>query len=153
VLPYESVSLDASQLRLPPAPRPLTTIELPARVDYAFPGGVTAALGTLLEDRSLPRVAVANAEVRLLWLDDDQVTWHAAPTISHTSANGDFVAVLRLSPADVPHVENGALTVRLWARRDGVAERRSPDLKLQQGRVADPLTLNALTFAWDELLP
>jgi len=152
-LPYEPVALDAAQLNLPPTPRPLTTIELPARADYVFPPGTTAALGTLLEDRSLPRLPVANAEVRLLWLDDDQVTWHAAPVISHTNANGDFVTVLRLSPSDVPHVDSGALTVRLWARRAGGIERRSSDVKLRQGRVADPSTLNALTFAWDELLP
>ena len=32
-------------------------------------------------------------------------------------------------------------------------ERRSADFQLVQGRVTDPSTLNAQTFAWDELQP
>ena len=153
-LPYERVERDASQLQLPPLPRPLTTIELPPRVDYAFAAGVTGVRGTLIEERVVPSTPVAAAEIRLRWLDEDGVTWREAPTTSHTTANGDFVAALRLTPAAVPHVNaSGEVTLRVWARRDGAVARQSADFKLPQGRVADPSTLNTLTFAWDELQP
>lgn len=152
-LPYEHVERTPAELSLPPAPRPLTTIELPARIDYAFAPGITGTRGVLIESRVGERTPIAGAEVRLLWLDGDNV-WRASPTISHTTANGDFVSVLRLAPADVPKFDaGGAITVRLWGRRDGAIERRSADFKLLQGHVAAPLTLNALTFAWDELQP
>ena len=115
-------------------------------------GTTPISLLRMIEDRTAtPRVPVRKAGVSLQWLDDDDVTWHEAPIVSHTTKNGDFVAILRLSPTDLPMLDaNGALTVRLRVRRDG-AERVSADLKLPQGRVADPSTLTALTFAWDEL--
>ena len=70
------------------------------------------------------------------------------------TTRGDFVSILRLSAADVPLVDGaGALTVRLRVRRDALNERHSGDLKVPQGRVADPTTLNALIVAWDELQP
>ena len=156
-LPYQRVALDRSQLRLPPAPRPVTVVELPPRVDYPFAAGTTGARGTLIEERvTAPDrpVPVEGAEVRLLWLDEDGATWRQAPTVSRTDPRGDFVAALRLAPSDAPHVDPaGALTARLRVRRDGGVERRSPDLKLPQGRVADPTTLSVLTLAWDELQP
>jgi hypothetical protein len=150
-LPFETVEREKALLKLPPERVPLTTIELPPRLDYAFASGVTGARGTLIESRTGPRVPVVAAEVRLLWLDDDDVTWRPAPIISHTTADGDFVSALRLAPTELPQVTDGALTVRLWARREGAIERRSADFKLLQGRVADPLTLSELKFAWDEL--
>ncbi len=155
-LPYESVELEPGQVRLPPL---TTTVELPPRVDYAFATGVTGLRGALIEERVPPPqspVPVRNAEVRLRWLDEDGVTWRDAPTVSHTNPNGDFVAILRLAPAEAPRLDaHGALAVRLRASRDGV-ERGSADLKLPQGHVADPSTFapgDALTFAWDELQP
>jgi len=151
-LPYERIELALADLKLPPDPRPLTTVELSPRVDYAFAAGVTGLRGTLIEDRVVPPVPVPNAEVRLRWLDDDDVTWHDAPTISHTNSTGDFVAVLRFAPGEKPNLDNGSVTVRLRVRRNG-NERTSADFKLLQGRVTDPSTLDPLTFAWDELQP
>jgi hypothetical protein len=90
--------------------------------------------------------------VSLRWLDDDDVTWRDAPTISHTNSRGDFVSILRFAPTEKPNLDNGSVTVRLRVRRNG-NERSSADFKLLQGRVTDPSTLDPLTFAWDELQP
>jgi hypothetical protein len=154
-LPYESVTLEPAQLQMP-----LTSVELPPRVDYAFAAGVTGIRGVLIEERvpSPQRpVPVRDAEVHLRWLDENSV-WQDAP-VSHTdSPGGDFAAVLRFAPADVPLPDNGAVTVRLRARR-GANERESADLKLPQGRITDPSAFaqdpppNPLIFAWDELQP
>ena len=151
-LPYEKIELERADLTLPPDPRPLTTVELSPRVDYVFQPGVTGLRGTLIEDRVGPPEPVPNAEVRLRWLDDDDVTWRDAPTISHTNSTGDFVSILRFAPAEKPNLDNGSVTVRLRVRRNG-NERSSADFKLLQGRVTDPSTLDPLTFAWDELQP
>jgi hypothetical protein len=154
VLPYERVERTKAQLNLPPAPQPLTTIELPPRVDYPFAVGVTGVRGALVEDHmTVPADPVPGAEITLRWLDDTSV-WHDAPTSSHTNDAGDFVSTLRLSAGDVPLVDGGgALTLRLRVRRDALNERQSGDLKVPQGRIADPATLNALSVAWDELQP
>jgi hypothetical protein len=153
-LPYEAREVERAALRLPPMPRPLTTIQLSPRVDYAFPKGMTGLRGTLVEDATLPRVPVRDAEVHLRWLDDDGTTWRDAPGVSRTNAKGDFAVVARLAPADVPQVDaNGAITVRLRVSRSGMNERSSTDVKLMQGRVADPTALNAMIFAWDDLQP
>lgn len=154
-LPYEAVDLTPAQLGAPPAPRPLTTIQLPPSPAYPFPSGVTAARGTLVEDRlETPARPIARAEVGLRWLDEDGVTWRSPAVTSHTSAAGDFACVLRLARDDVPKLDaSGAITARLHARREAGAERTSVDLKLPQGRVADPATLSALIVAWDEMLP
>ena len=154
--PFDQVELLPADLNLPPQPAPVTTIELPPRLDYPFTTGMTAARGTLIESRVFPSdtpTPVVGADVRLRWLDEDGITWRNPPTTSRTNANGDFVVVLRLTPAELPLVDaSGAVTVRLHARRGGIF-RQSSDLKLPQGRVADPTTLNALIFAWDELQP
>jgi hypothetical protein len=154
-LPYEQVERRADQLQLPPQKPPLTIIELPPRVDYAFAAGITGLRGTLIEEQVVPPqhpVPIRDAEVRLQWLDEDGVTWRDAPT-TVTNDNGDFVSIVRLAANDVPRLDAGAMTVRLHAKRSGVGERQSADLKLLQGRVADPSTLNDFTFAWDELQP
>jgi len=155
-LPYESVTLTPAQLQIP-----LTSVELPPRVDYAFAAGVTGIRGVLIEER-LPSpqrpVPVRDAEVHLRWLDENSV-WQDAPVSYTDSPGGDFAAVLRFAPADVPLLDNdGAVTVRLHARR-GANERESADLKLPQGRITDPSAFaqnpppNPLIFAWDELQP
>jgi hypothetical protein len=151
-LPYEKLEREPADLTLPPDPRPLTTIELPPRIDYLFAAGVTGLRGTLIEDNVVPPVPVENAEVSLRWLDDDDVTWRDAPTISHTNSRGDFVSILRFAPTEKPNLDNASVTVRLRVRRNG-NERSSADFKLLQGRVTDPSTLDPLTFAWDELQP
>jgi hypothetical protein len=152
--PYEPVERDRGQLQLPPAAVPLTTIELPPRLDYPFAPGISGARGTLIETRGGPPEPVSQAEVRFRWLDDDGATWRDAPTTSHTNADGDFVSILRFGPGDVPRLSAAKeLTVRLWVRRDSASVRRSADLFLAQGRISDRSTVSALTFAWDELLP
>jgi len=153
-LPYEGVERTKAQLNLPPSPGPMTTIELPPRLDYPFAAGITGVRGTLIEDRTaVPAQPVPGAEIALRWLDDTSV-WHDAPTTSHTNDAGDFVSILRLSAADVPHVNAaGVLTVRLRVRRDAFNERHSEDLSVPQGRIADPTTLAPLIVAWDELQP
>jgi hypothetical protein len=131
----------------------LTTVHLAPAVNYSFARGVTGVRGTLIEDRT-SGTPVANADIHLRWLDDDGTTWHDGPIHSHTTVKGDFVSVLRLGSADVPLPDaNGAVTVRLRALRDGMAERGSADVKLPQGLIADPTTIPALTFAWDALQP
>jgi hypothetical protein len=146
-LPYEEVKLEGAQLQLP-----LTSIELPPRVDYPFSVGITGLRGTLVEDRYRSE-PVLDAEVRLRWLDQDG-NWHDAPTRSHTTTKGgDFVAILRFAPSDDPQLDAaGKLTVRFRATR-GEDERGSADLKVPQGRVASPSTPNQFVFAWDELEP
>lgn len=152
-LPYESVDLTPAQLQLPPQPTPLTTVQLAPAVSYAFARGITGARGTVLEDR-LSQTPVASADIHLRWLDEDGTTWHDAPIHSHTTKNGDFVSVLRLASTDVPQLDaNGAVTVRLRVLRDGMAELGSADVKLPEGRIADPTSMPVLTFAWDELQP
>lgn len=146
-LPYEARELEPAEVKRPPH---VTTIELQPRVHYSFAPGITGFRGTLIEARVDSPQPVANAAVRLEWLDDEN-NWHTAPTTSHTDQKrGDFVSILRLAPGEVPHLDKGAVTVRLRASRDGGAERRSADFKLLQGHVMDPSTANTLTFDWDE---
>ena len=155
-LPFEALDLERADLRLPPDPRPITTIALPPRVDYPFAPGVTGVRGSLIETRVTPPqtpTPVGGAEVQLRWLDDNGV-WRDAPIKSRTGiTTGDFASVLSLAPNDKPDFDaDGKLTVRLRVLRD-TSERSSSDFKLLQGRVMDPSTLSALTFAWDELQP
>jgi len=150
-LPYEKIELQPAQLQIP-----VTVVELTPRLDYPFAAGITGLRGLLIEERVVPRVPVRNADVRLRWLDDTSM-WRDAATELRTGPKGDFVAFLRLSPAEVPDLDaDEAVTVRLHARR-GASERESADLKLPQGRIADPSTFaqgpDALIFAWDELQP
>jgi hypothetical protein len=151
-LPYEGVERPADELA-----RPLATIELSPRVDYPFGVGVTGLLGSLVEEK-VPApgrpTPVLDAEIRLRWVDQDNV-WHEAPTPSHTAERrGDFAAIIRLGPAEVPKLDDQArLIVRLRASRGAAGQRDSPELKLSLGRVAEPSTLDPLIFAWDELQP
>jgi hypothetical protein len=143
LLPYLPVELTPADL-----PTALTTVELPPRVDYPFTAGVTGSRGVLIEEQFGPPVPVADARVRLQWLDENNV-WRDAPTVSRTNADGGFATILRFSPTEVPLLDaDGLLTVRLHVRRDATSERSSADWKQKQGRIRD-----ALTFAWDELQP
>ena len=155
MLPYEVTERNRDQLNLEhdsaQGKWPLTSIELPPRVDYLFDVGITGLRGTLIEDRYRSE-PVLDAEVYLRWLDQDGI-WRDAPTKSHTTARGgDFVTILRFAPADEPPPDVSNLTVRLRVRR-GDDERGSADLKVLQGRVANPSTPNQFVFAWDELQP
>jgi hypothetical protein len=147
-LPYETLDLDRSDLRLPPTRPALTTIALSPRVDYPFTPGLTGVRGSLIETRA-GRVPIVNAQVQLQWLDDGN--WRDALVKARTGAKGgDFVSILSLTPGDLPEIHDGKLTVRIRVRRD-IRERTSNDLNILQGRVTDPSTLNDLTLAWDEL--
>jgi hypothetical protein len=148
LLPYEKTELDASEVSLP-----LTTIQLQPGFNYDFAPGITGLRGRLVEQLTDPQ-SVGDAEVKLRWLDDSG-SWQDAPTASQTrKKSGDFVLFLRLGPKEKPDIDaNGAVTVRLRVRRDGLNPRTSTDFKLLQGRMADPSALNSLMFAWDELQP
>lgn len=154
-LPYEKVELDRSQLQLPPNPKPLTTVELPPRIDYPFTPGITGMRGTLIEERVPPPqrpVPVGDAEVHLRWLGDFGM-WFDAPTRSHTSpTSGDFISIIRLAPNAPTEPGKDTITVNLRVRRNG-NERSSTNFTLPLGRITDPSTLDPLTFAWDELQP
>lgn len=143
VLPYEAVELPAPQ---PPAR--MLRVELAPRRDYGFAAGTTGLRGTLVEHRLGPAVAVVGADVWLRW-QDDAGTWRDAPTHSHTNADGDFAAVLRLLPSQIPHQESGdSVRVRLAARR-ALGTLSSPELLLPPGQMASELP----AFAWDEFQP
>lgn len=162
MLPYEPVVLSPIELKtMSPANSSLTRkaarIELSPRVSYPFTFGITGLRATLIEQRVDPPQPVRNAALRLRWLDSDDV-WQEAPTISHTDEKGGFAAILRLSPDQVPRLDaSDEITVRLSASRDQGNPRESDDLKLVQGRMADPSTFEGgaktLLFAWDELRP
>lgn len=149
-LPYEKRTVPGADITLP-----LTRVELLPRRDYPFSTGITGVLGMLVETRPPPPpprvrpVPIANASVWLRWLDDDGVTWHDATTRSRTDENGGFAAIVRFAPNDLPRLDaNGAVTGRLQVDRAGTL-RRSADIPLTQGRVADAMPI----FAWDELVP
>jgi len=143
-LPLQAAVVEAADLTLP-----LTTLQLAPTAAYPFSAGTTAVRATLVESNDDEPVPVNVARVRLAWLDDDGLTWNDAPTLSRTDAHGDFAALLRLAPADMPRFDaDGALTVRLFAARGGGAERASSTFQIPQGRVTD-----APAFAWDDLQP
>ena len=153
LLPYQPRELLPSDLILAPVAKALTRVQLAPRVDYAFDSGFTGLRGTLIEERSIPLHLIRGARVHLRWLDDDGITWRDAPVASITNERGDFVTFLRVGVSEVPQVNaNGAITVRVIVQRDEM-ERRSIDLKLPQGRVANPTTSSEIMFAWDELQP
>lgn len=157
-LPYDPLEIPASAIQIPPPAvgPPLVTFQLHPRLDYPFSAGNTGIRGALIETRVVPPqvpTPVAGAEVALRWLENDNITWRDSPTVSQTNSDGDFVSILRFAPTDAPELDpDRKLTVQLRVRR-GPSERRSPDLPLPQGRIADPLTMSELTFAWDELNP
>lgn len=143
--PYESITLPA-----PASPIKSMRIELAPRYDYPFTSGITALRGSLIENPIGTAVPVASAELWLQWVDDNApgTTWIDAPTHSHSRANGDFAAHLRLTPRQVPRTANGGLRSRLRVARNG-APRTSMEFALPEGRVADALP----PFAWSDLLP
>jgi hypothetical protein len=144
--PYESITVAAPQL---PARR--VRIELVPRYDYPFAPGITAMRGSVIESATGNRVAIADAETWLQWIDDTAggTVWVDAPTHSRSNTQGDFAAILRLLPNQVPRPNaSGGLQVRLRVRRE-VITRTSSEFSIPQGRVADALP----PFAWDELVP
>lgn len=148
--PYEGVTIPRASLTLPPNSKPMTSIVLSPRANYPFAAGITGIRGRVIASATPPVAGIADAGIRLRWLDDDGVTWRPSAVESRTTKSGDFVSVLRLAPADAPRVTNGLLTVRVAVTRN-LSTRVSGNVQLPQGRVADP-TLNS-TLAWDALQP
>lgn len=142
-LPYERLEIPSAELQLP-----FTTRQLVPHVGYPFTAGTTALRGALVEDRADPRVPIVGADVWLQWLQEDD-TWRDASLVSASDDRGEFATILRLGPDDNPkHDADGALTVRVRARRSALSERCSDELSMTQGHVADPST-----FAWNEMHP
>lgn len=150
-LPFEAVTRERDDFD-PPLDKPprLATIELPPRADYPFPTGITGLRGRLLVSKvSDP---VAGAEINLQWRTDETEDWINAPTISHTTPQGDFVTTLRLGRGQAPMRDpEGLYLVRLQARRDGTPAHTATPFPLPPGRISDPTDDDPLTFFWDEL--
>jgi hypothetical protein len=145
MLPYQSAEVPVAQVQ-----RPLHVVELSPLANYPFSPGITAIRGSLVlsvPPPGLAPVAIVGAAIRLEWLDDDGVTWHAGATTTATNGSGDFTTILRLAPADVPRLDSqGQTTVKLYAKRS-TGEEKHKEFQLKQGRVADK------TFAWDQMQP
>ena len=144
-LPYQAVTLDRSQVRVP-----LTTINMAPRVNYPFQAGVNGVEGVLVETRTGPAQPVLDAEIHIQWLDD-QGNWQDGTPLTRTAADqGAFVAILRLSPGNSPELDptSGAMSLRLRVVRPSAPARNSSLLMLTPGRLLGPTT-----FAWDEMQP
>ena len=151
--PYERVELPSSQVQ----PRIVNRIELPPRIDYPFPAGLTGLRGTVIEQRvTLQRVSkpIVNGVVRLQWLREEDGLWRDSPTAASTNETGDFAAFLRLTPGEVPQLDptDGKVVTRLRVSRTGFMDRTSSDFKLAEGRITNPTPDETLTFAWNELM-
>jgi hypothetical protein len=144
-LPYQSATLDSSQVQAPQ----LTTITLAPRVNYPFQAGVTVLRGTLVESNFGARRPVLDGSVRLQWIDLFS-NWIDSPPVSKTETDkGDFVAILRFLPNAKPDLNaDGTIQVRLQADRPTAITRYSTPFNLTPGRLSDPVQ-----FAWEELNP
>ena len=151
VLPFEGVVLSPANVQ-----QPLTTIELPPRLDYPFTTGVTGLRGTLIETSVVSperKEPVIGAKINLSWLNEDN-EWENSAIKSHTDSGGDFVSIVRFAPSQKPMLDStGAISVRLQVSREGWNVRHSNVLKIVQGRIANPTALEPLIFVWNELLP
>ena len=145
-LPYQSHTINSSQVQAPPQP---TTVLLAPRVNYPFQPGVSGVRGTLLESKFGPRRPVLDGSVNLQWINNSGI-WIDSPPLSKTEMDkGDFIAVLRILPTDKPDLNNdGAIQVRLQADRPTAIRRYSTPFNLTPGRLSEPMQ-----FAWDELNP
>ena len=147
MLPFARTDLAQADVTLP-----LHTVALLPLANYAFAPGTTAIRGSLIETVPLPGVAptpIANAAIRLEWLDDDGTTWHQPPQRFTTDARGEFAAFVPFVPADLPQLgASGNLTLKLIANRappGQPANEKSIQFAHPQGRVTDAI------HAWDQL--
>ena len=144
-LPHFATELPAAAIG--PSPH---TVRLYPRMSYPFTAGMSAVRGFLVESDPPnapppPWQPIAEAVIRLEWLDADGVTWHSTAESYVTDAAGQFAAFVRLAPDDQPLVDaNGDLTLRFLAKRG--ATTKQLDLNCPQGRVADE------TLAWDQMV-
>lgn len=142
--PFERMEIAAAQVQ-----RPLHTVELKPLANYPFAPGVTVIRGSLYEKDAGPGTKpspIPGAAIRLAWLHEDNVTWLFSAATAVTNANGDFTAILRLAPDDVPAIDAARrISIRLFARRAGGGEKHY-ESHLPHGRVADR------TYAWDQMV-
>jgi hypothetical protein len=138
--PFEPVEVPAAQVL-----RPLHRVELRPLANYPFAPGITAIRGTLVESK-VSRQPIADATIRIEWLDDDGVTFHPWQSLAVTNKAGDFTSILRLARGQSPRLDpQGRITIRLAAKR-AAGPQKQKNFQLPQGRVADE------TYAWDQLL-
>lgn len=90
-------------------PLPITTIELPPRLDYPFAPRITGLRGTLIEERAIPRIV--RCRLRTAKPACGGSTTAASPGTTRRllptriPTNGDFAANVRVAPADVPRLD------------------------------------------------
>lgn len=147
MLPFAGADLEAADVVLP-----LHTVALQPLANYAFAPGTTAIRGSLIETTPPKDVApttIANAVVRLEWLDDDGTTWHQPPQRFITDARGEFAAFVNFTPTDIPRMDaKGNLKLGLFASCMPAvvpAIEKHIEFAHPQGRVADAI------YAWDLL--
>jgi hypothetical protein len=158
-LPY----LPPAEISIPPLPPPppppakpvthtLIRLELAPSTAYPFAAGTTGMRGTIVRNLAdTPLLPLDDVQVRLRWIDDNAPgeTWVDAPTLSRTNFKGDFAAILRLAPLQIPRTDaQQRLRVRVAATRAGNT-RFSPELQIRPDQVTDVQQ----SFAWDDLLP
>lgn len=146
--PFTPIELSAAEMQgLPPA-RPLKSVVLSPTVNYPFSDGVTGLVGTVIISQT-DRKPITDAVILLQWKEVER-GWQGAPTESHTNADGDFAAVLRLTPTQTPQLTEGLVTVRLQVTWQS-GQRHSDEFTLSLGKVTRPTSINNQTFIWDEL--
>jgi hypothetical protein len=154
LLPFDPQLAPVLPLPTNPVPRDrLLSIELAPRRAYPFPGGVTGIRGRLIQQRVPPSQAVpaAYVPVWLQWIDDTAsgTSWVDAPVRGQTDDNGDFAAILRFTPVQVPRLDaQGNVRTRARATQTGITW-NSLELQMRLGRITDVQT----DFAWNEFQP
>jgi hypothetical protein len=146
-LPFAAADLAQADVTLP-----LHTIALQPLANYPFANGTTAIRGSLIETvppLGVAPVPIANAAIRLQWLDDDGSTWHQPPQRFITDARGEFAAFIPFVPADLPQLDAGgnlSLTLIVNRAPPGTpANEKSIQFTHPQGRVSNAI------HAWDQL--
>lgn len=155
-LPYLPVERAVDPLPAPPPPpaKPQTwtlmRIELAPSTAYPFASGITAYRGSFIVNATDdPAVGLADAEVHLQWIDDSQAgeVWVDAPNRSRTSAEGDFVALVRLGPSQIARADaQNRIRVRVTATHAG-STRVTPELQIPFSRLTDARR----SFVWSAL--
>jgi hypothetical protein len=140
----------------PPPGTPTTwndlTVELAPSTAYPFSVGVTVLRGTIVLSLADDPPVFPDRDVRLQWIDDNQpgIVWMNAPTVSRTSAKGDFAAMVRLAPNQIARADaQHRMRVRVAASIHNGVTQFSPELQIPFGHVTDAQQ----RFAWDALLP
>jgi hypothetical protein len=155
-LPYMPLEMAVPPLPPPPPPpaKPQTWnvmhVELAPSTAYPFAAGITGFRGSFIVNAADdPQMPLKNTDVRLQWIDDNQAgeVWVDAPNLSHTSANGDFVALVRLGPSQIARADaQKRMRVRVAATHAGIT-RLTPELPIPFNRITDAQQ----SFAWEAL--